>query len=374
MAHRKISRLGLIALWCALGGGLVGASTAKACRCEQRTLAEYFAAADEVFIAQLTSTTIDGDRSILTFDSDTSRLKASKKPQLPFASYRSSATCGVEIELGATYVVFAEHDVASRVAWLSSCNGSRVHLPNEGEARGFEDVPARFVASQLNGLAGLDILRRVSEHEPRPDDPTNERLVGLLDIPSLAQGGQVALRSKPIDTAEVIATVSSMEDLDHRENGYEIDAAVVFAVVDGWYKLRLADGTFAWQSTSSATATPTAAAPTAAAPTAVYSPMDELPIRRLTYLNEHWDGWVWPGMGAGLPNRRPAYDATTTSRAQFPVHILESSRIGSSLWFRVELLKASPCDGGESTVVLSGWIPAYGASGEPAVWFYSRGC
>jgi hypothetical protein len=97
---------------------------------------------------------------------------------------------------------------------------------------------------------------------------------------------------------------------------------------------------------------------------------DDLPVNRLSYLTAAWPGFLWPAPGAGLPLRVPR----PTDGREVPVNTVRSTRIGGSLWFYVERLSASPCDGGEPRVVASGWLPAHGPDGAPAVWFYSRGC
>jgi hypothetical protein len=42
----------------------------------------------------------------------------------------------------------------------------------------------------------------------------------------------------------------------------------------------------------------------------------------------------------------------------------------------VDILSESFCEAGrrEPKVVASGWVPAHAKSGEPTVWFFSRGC
>ncbi|MEM7587923.1 MAG: hypothetical protein AAF560_31330 [Acidobacteriota bacterium] len=339
-----------------LFGLLTTANAAHACRCEPRPLAEYFAAADEVFIARLDAVATQGERNVFTFD-DAPRHKASGEGERQFVSHKSSASCGIEALPSATYVVFAEHDPDGESSWLSSCSGTRILLAAGRQPQGFEDVPPRFVASQLNGLAGLEVLRRVTASEPKPNDPESERLVGLLDIAPFSHGGTVPLHAAPNPTATEVAKLEGYDALVQRESGYEVAAAVVYAVVDGWYKLRLEEGAFGWLPAEHA---------------GTYWPYAKLPIRRLAYLNEHWSGFVWPELGAGLPQRHPRIGPA--ERPRYAAQVLESRKIGSSLWFRVELLESNICDGEPPRVILSGWVPAYGERGEPAVWFYSRGC
>lgn len=358
MCHRQ-RRLGFLVLGGALLLLSVATQPASACRCAQRSLGEYFQTADEVLVARLSSTTVEGERRTFHFEAPQMVMK-SAATSLPYVSSTSSASCAVSAEPGATYVVFAEHDANTGVAWLSTCNGTRIHLPTEGEARGFDDVPTRFVVSQLNALAGLDLLQRIAAHEPRPDDPDSRGLVGLLDIAPFAHGGSVPLYGGPDAASPVLATVSAMAELDSHESSYEIPSACVFAVVDGWYKLRRRGGDWGWLAAASA---------------GTYWPMDELPVQRLSYLNEHWDGFVWPEVGAGLPLRSPRHGESVGGRVAVPINVLESLRLGGSLWFRIEIYDKSICEGGDAPrIQMTGWIPAYGADGEPATWFFSRGC
>jgi hypothetical protein len=53
--------------------------------------------------------------------------------------------------------------------------------------------------------------------------------------------------------------------------------------------------------------------------------------------------------------------------------VLEIMEIGGMPFLRVELTEGV-CEVAEPRVVGAGWVPAYGQSGEPTAWFYSRGC
>ena len=348
-----------LGLWLLLAALLSAAAEARACRCPERSLAEYFSDADEVFVARLESVSPRGEEWSFDFEAGAPRLKATAEATAQYLSHGSSAACAVEREPGAVYVVFAQYDPDGVSAWLTSCNGTRIHRSKQGDVHGFEDVPPRFVQSQLNGLAGLEALSAILAQEPSPDDPESESLVGLLDIAPFAHGGHIDLHREPVAAAEAVASVSSMAELRHREAGYEFEAAEVYAVLEGWYKLRLETGAFGWLPQHSG---------------GTYWPLDELPVGRLAYLNTHWSGFVWPEAGAGLPQRSSLYGDAAYPRGEYPARVLESRRIGGSLWFRVEILNSDGCQGGEPRSLLGGWVPAYGSGGEPAVWFHSRGC
>jgi len=271
----------------------------------------------------------------------------------------STAACGITPVPDATYILFAEKiPTQPGKLWLNSCNGSRVHLSETvPEPQGFRDVPPRFVAQQLNALSGVEVLQNVSANQPAANKPDNTTLIGLLDLKSLVHGGIVVVHADPTDTALVTRRVSSYRSLTTREVGYELPAAVVFSIVNGWYRIKLADGSFGWVSPQQA---------------GTYYPYADLPVRHLAYLTEHWSGYVWPAAGAGLPLRHPLN--RPPDRQEYAAEIQESMLIGGMVWFHVTVLKESPCTGEQNTAVLSGWVPGYGADGQPTVWYYSRGC
>ena len=103
-----------------------------------------------------------------------------------------------------------------------------------------------------------------------------------------------------------------------------------------------------------------------------FHPIAELLVNRLSYLNENWDGWIWPSPGAGHPTESSAI--RRAGRKEYPVNIVASEAIGGSLFLQVEILDRDPCDGEEVKVLESGWVPAYTPDGKITAWFYSRGC
>lgn len=56
------------------------------------------------------------------------------------------------------------------------------------------------------------------------------------------------------------------------------------------------------------------------------------------------------------------------------VNIPSATRVGGAIWLEVEVLASNPCEGQDEAVRIRGWVPAYGASGDPVAWYYSRGC
>jgi len=310
-------------------------------------------------MAKLVESTPSGSRQQLQFELLAATYKGDS-PQPAGAMLRvvtadHSAACGVPPVIDAVYVLFARRDDEGRLH-VDTCSGTRVHLPPGGDAVGFDDVPARFVAQQLNGMAGIEVLRDVAAAAPDPGDPDNEQLVGLLELNAPAHGGWIELRAGPDESLPVLERVGDYELLESREYGYEVPGAVVYAAVAGWYKLRLADGRFAWARK---------------ADTGTFFTYADLPLRRLAYLTSAWSGFAWPSAGAGLPLRDPRFGG---EQGDYPVEVHEVRVVGNLPFFRVTVLEQSPCEGGGPRERLSGWVPAYGRGGEPNVWFYSRGC
>jgi hypothetical protein len=340
---------------------------APPCRCAERPLADYYAEAEQVVVARVVGAHPAGDDLRL----DVALLEAPWKlppgvaqppragDTMSFVTARSSAACGLDPGIDAVVALFAPAvhppDPLPRV---HSCNGSRVIRDSSGATeRGFLDVPPRFVAAQLAALSGLEVLARMVAHAPDPANLANTTLVGLLDVPAFAHGGWVQVREAPRMDAEVLARPESYVELESREVGYEVGAAVVLARVDGWYRVRLGDGRPGWIAPDEA---------------GTWFPYADLPVDRLTYLTEGWSGHVWPEPGAGIPVR--SHLKGTLERGEYPAEVLESVELAGTTWFRIQLLSASPCMDPDARPTLHGWIPAYGPTGEPTAWYYSRGC
>lgn len=337
------------------------------CRCAELPLATYFARAEVVLMGELLGSEARETDHVLEVLVTEQPWKASQEGDSPvemgdtlrYATAGSSASCGIDLREGATYVLFVpERAAPDAEARLQSCDGTRILRDETGaERQGFPDVPVRFVASQLDALSGLDYLSRAVPDAPDPSDPTNDSLIGLLDIPAFSHGGWVSVRERPDVEASVITRAESYEDLEAREVSYEVGAAVVLARTDGWYRVRLADGRAGWLSPEEA---------------GTWFPYSELPIRRLAYLTAAWSGHVWPEPGAGIPARSSRRGSL--EREEYPVEIFESTDLAGTTWFRIGVLGGNPCEGGEVNSELGGWIPGHGVGGRPTVWYYSRGC
>lgn len=151
-----------------------------------------------------------------------------------FRTSRTSAACGLNPAVGDVWLLFSGK--ATRDEWLHSCNGSRaLRAAGESAPFGFKNVPGRFVAGQLNALAGLDVLRQLHTS-------VAPELIGLLDIKSLAHGARVPVFADASAASSVIAEVECIDELMHREASYEYPAAEVYGVTEFGYRLRLAAG------------------------------------------------------------------------------------------------------------------------------------
>ena len=356
--------------------------TSWACRCVQRPLGEYFAEAQEVVIARLIAAETDATARTLEVEllAEPYKGPAGTAGEVRrYATELETATCGVQPERDAIYILFGQARDGDSRRWVDTCSGSRMQISRSlEEPVGFEDVPARFVAQQLNGLSGADVLRDVAANAPVRDDPANDTLIGLLRLPRLETGGSVTLYAAPHEDA-ARAEVEGFAGLATREYAYEQDAAVAVAEVAGWYRVPLVgEGTrsalaaaFAQSAAAAAAGADSGFAWIPAAETELLRYPD-LIVSRLAYLNEHWSGFVWPEAGAGLPFRRPPLDPSNEHREQ-AVRVLEVTEIGGMPFLRVELVEGV-CQLAEPRVVGAGWVPAFGRSGEPVAWFYSRGC
>ena len=111
------------------------ATPALACRCAPRMLEQYFADAEIVAIGTVTARrpgeTPEGTRYIaVDFTPQLSAGRAIKGDLegVTLVTSDSSASCGVDIVAGETYLLFASRTTPDdHLAWFNSCNGSRLY-------------------------------------------------------------------------------------------------------------------------------------------------------------------------------------------------------------------------------------------------------
>jgi hypothetical protein len=210
-----------------------------------------------------------------------------------------------------------------------------------------------------------------------------ERVIGLLALPQVFGRGAcdrftpqpVPVRSEPrgpVIGSIVVATPWTFEadggcsglevvvrmngapdvELPTREYGYEEPGAVVVDAREGWYRVRLGTGSGWVQATG----------------TEFYS-LERLYRDEEAYLTDQWNGRI-AGAPAAAGRAAPASDSREPA-----VRVRRVSRVNGALWILVEILNESFCIAArEPKVIATGWVPAHGASGEPTVWFASRGC
>jgi len=222
-------------------------------------------------------------------------------------------------------------------------------------------LPASALAQQQTRVVGLLALPEVfgngacdrftPQDVPLYSAPEPGRIVGVirLDKASTAQsaGGCDAL------TVGVHLTGATAADpLPTKEYGYEEPGAIVLARRDGWFLIRLATGS-AWVRSSRGDN---------------FHPLEQLLLEGLPHLTEAWGGRL--SSSAGAPGRLARVEARSS---QPSVRIVRSQRIRGELWFDLEVI-TSPCEDPNVKALDRGWVPAHTMSGEPVIWFYSRGC
>lgn len=217
--------------------------------------------------------------------------------------------------------------------------------------------------------------------EPNPQMPAalpgEDAMIGLLTLPSVFgpeepgmgdadwQRSPVPVYASPQQGARKLAELDAPADFATREYTYEKKAVVVYEQRPGWYLIGLRGDKRAWLSAKS---------------TADYYPIGELLVRRLSYLNEHWNRKLWqaPTTYRGWNSRLKAGDSD--GDVELPVRVTDSLTVGEGLWLQIETLRNDPCTAGEvdqsgnPVIVDRGWIPAYAENGELVAGFYSRGC
>lgn len=146
-------------------------------------------------------------------------------------------------------------------------------------------------------------------------------------------------------------------ELPTLEYANESPAAIVLAAQEGWFKIRLSVGA-AWLRVARHDR---------------FMPLQDLfsEYPTLTALTDAHRGAVRdaPG-GAETAGKVPMAKGAS-------VRVLEVRTHGDQSWLQIAVMSHSVCDieaSGSPEVVGLGWVAAHGPSGEPTVWFSSRGC
>lgn len=143
--------------------------------------------------------------------------------------------------------------------------------------------------------------------------------------------------------------------LPTREYANETPAAVVLAARDGWLKIQLTNDT-AWLRPSTRDR---------------FMPMADLfsEYPSLTALTDAHSGPLREGPDGPIVAPKSVLPGA-------PVRVLEFRQRDGQTWLHVAIMSHSVCEfsAGPPEVVSLGWLPAHAPSGEPTVWFSSRGC
>lgn len=216
-----------------------------------------------------------------------------------------------------------------------------------------------------------------------------DRVLGLLQLPEVFSTGACvpfeprpvpifAEREgvKPIGTIEVdenwsfaphggceglqvrVHRGAARAELPTREYDYEAPAAIVLERSGLWFRIRLDEGT-AW-----------VAAPSAGRFLALADLYEE--FVGVTFINDGFAGEL-----SAAPVGTVASPPGVRVKAGQSARVIETRQLAGGTWVHVEVLSHSICDSanaGPPDVVGEGWLPAYQASGEPTIWFSSRGC
>ncbi len=211
-----------------------------------------------------------------------------------------------------------------------------------------------------------------------------DRVLGLLTLPEVFGGEACApfeprpvpLYAEPASTREVasihvdqywsfaphggceglevsVHRGSAKTALPTREYAYEAPAAIALDQRNGWFKIRMIDGTD-W---------------VAQARQHQFMPLSELFDQALTAITDQFTGRLRHEPGGELTGERWTQHQD--------IRVLEVRRVADRQWINVEVMSHSPCDANinrEPIVIGKGWMPAHSDTGEPTVWFSARGC
>lgn len=193
------------------------------------------------------------------------------------------------------------------------------------------------------------------------------RLFGVVEVPRayeayLAMGEltePVALRSAPDAAAGFAAEAATLEAFEMVEVNYDVVGAAVYAVVDGWYLVGLADGAPAWLAPAEA---------------GTFHAFPEMLVESLSFVAEAWDGRLHDTPAYQAPRLRLDAAWRAMMGDDIVVDVREVRVVAGEPWLRLDVIWPGPCDGEETAAIGSGWVPTYATSGAANVWYYSRGC
>jgi hypothetical protein len=152
---------------------------------------------------------------------------------------------------------------------------------------------------------------------------------------------------------------NAREELPTREYDYEAPAAIVVEQRGLWFRVCLSGDASAWVEVPFADR---------------FLPLESLyeEFIGVTFIAEGGRGQLSKAPVGTVSDR----GGPSVTPGQ-PVRVIETRRLAERLWLHVEVFSHSICNAaasGPPDVVAQGWMPAHLPSGEPAVWFASRGC
>jgi hypothetical protein len=223
-----------------------------------------------------------------------------------------------------------------------------------------------FSIALLLSIGRLAVQTQPSRSSDVGGERQRPRLIGLVELPRVwGSEGDLAdprkrLTAEPLDVylmpedaAALVARVSDPDQLETREHGYEETSAVAYGAERGWYRIGLRGGQYGWISPRD---------------TGAFRPIETLLLEGLTHVTKQWNPRIADEPSSAAPARRAPVPANDS------VNVLETRLVGKDLWLRIAILNPGHCEAVDSRIVATGWVLAYAPSGEPTVWFHSRGC
>lgn len=147
-------------------------------------------------------------------------------------------------------------------------------------------------------------------------------------------------------------------ELPTREFEYEAPGAIVLDRRGEAYKIRLSGNRSGWVISA------------ASRFMSLESLLEE--FTGVTFFSDAFNGEL-----RGAPGLTVANKVISQAKPSQPARVIETRRIADRLWLHVEVFNHSLCDAaaqGPPEPIARGWVAAHAESGEPAVWFSSRGC
>jgi len=148
---------------------------------------------------------------------------------------------------------------------------------------------------------------------------------------------------------------AAVQKLPTGEYGYEEPGAIVLARDGNRYRIELQEGA-AWVEPMAG---------------ARFHSFQELVSGDAAYLTASWTGFACARPGDSGSCRKAAVAADSRPA----VKVLGYREVRGRLWFELEFPVRDACGEPPPAVPpIRSWVPAYGETGKPAVWFHSRGC